>query len=137
MKEKILSSLLTVLAFSALQAQTNSVPAMPRLVVGITIDQFRGDYLEAFAALYGNQGFKRLLADGKIYNNVLYGFQHVDRASAQAAIYSGTSPFKNGIVAQQWLERSVLRPVFCVDDNNFIGYYTTECTSPQHLLVSL
>ena len=66
MKEKILSSLLTVLAFSALQAQTNSVPAMPRLVVGITIDQFRGDYLEAFAALYGNQGFKRLLADGKI-----------------------------------------------------------------------
>ena len=136
MKEKILSSLLTVLAFSALQAQTNSVPAMPRLVVGITIDQFRGDYLEAFAALYGNQGFKRLLTDGKIYNNVLYGFQHVDRASAQAAIYSGTSPFKNGIVAQQWLERSVLRPVFCVDDNNFIGYYTTECTSPQHLLVS-
>lgn len=135
MKEKILSSLLTVLAFSALQAQTGSVPAMPRLVVGITIDQLRSDYLEAFAELYGDKGFKRLLSEGKMYRNVAYDFQYVDRASALAAIYTGTVPFKNGIVGQQWLDRTVLRPVYCVDDNEFIGYYTAACTSPKQLLV--
>lgn len=135
MKEKILSSLLTVLAFSALQAQTSVVPASPRLVVGITIDQLRSDYLEAFMNLYGEEGFKRLLKEGKVYSQVAYGFKHVDRASAQAAIYTGASPFKNGIIATQWLDRASLRPVHCVDDRDFIGYYTEECTSPKNLLV--
>lgn len=135
MKEKILSSLLTVLAFSALQAQTSVVPASPRLVVGVTIDQLRSDYLEAFLNLYGEQGFKRLWKDGKVYGQVAYSFRHVDRASAQAAIYTGTSPFKNGIVSAQWMDRASLRPVNCVDDRDFIGYYTEECTSPKNLLV--
>ncbi len=31
-----------------------------RLVVGLTIDQLRTDYIEAFSALYGERGFKRL-----------------------------------------------------------------------------
>ncbi|MBQ8866762.1 MAG: alkaline phosphatase family protein [Bacteroidaceae bacterium] len=136
MKERILSSLLTVLAFSALQAQGNVVPVAPRLVVAITIDQLRSDYLEAFLTLYGEQGFKRLLKEGKVYDQVSYNFKHVDRASAQASLYSGTSPFKNGIVAAQWLDRSSLRPVNCVDDRDFIGFYTEECTSPKQLLVS-
>ena len=136
MKEKILSSLLTVLAFSALQAQNTAVPVAPRLVVGITIDQLRSDYLEAFISLYGDRGFKRLWKEGKVYSQVSYSFKQVDRASAQAAIYTGTVPFKNGIVATQWLDRETLRPVDCADDRDFIGYYTEECTSPKNLLVS-
>lgn len=136
MKEKILSSLLTVLAFSALQAQTEHVPVMPRLVVGITIDQLRSDYLEAFAALYGDRGFKRMWREGKVFGNVAYNFNGVDRASALAAIYTGTSPSKNGIVARQWLDRTTLRPVFCVEDRDYKGLYTAENTSPKNLLVS-
>ena len=66
MKEKILSSLLTVLAFSAMQAQTSAVPASPRLVVGITVDQLRSDYLEAFMNLYGEKGIKLLWKEGNI-----------------------------------------------------------------------
>lgn len=136
MKEKILSSLLTVLAFSALQAQTSAVPVAPRLVVGITIDQLRSDHLEAFLNLYGEKGFKRLWKEGRVYNQVSYSFRYVDRASAQAAIYTGAAPFKNGIVSAQWLDRASLRPVNCVDDSNFMGYYTEECTSPKNVLVS-
>lgn len=136
MKERILTSLLTVLVLSTMQAQTGSVPTAPRLVVGITIDQLRADYLEAFAALYGEKGFKRLWREGRIYSNVDYNFTPIDRASALAALYSGTPPARNGIVAGQWLDRSTLRVVTCVDDRNFTGYYTAENTSPQHLQVS-
>ena len=46
MKERILTSLLTVFVITGLQAQTG--PAVPRLVVGLTIDQLRADYIEAF-----------------------------------------------------------------------------------------
>ena len=41
----LLTSLITVLTFTGLQAQ--SLPTAPKLVVGLTIDQLRTDYLEA------------------------------------------------------------------------------------------
>ena len=46
MKGRILTSLLTVIALTGLQAQ--NIPAVPRLVVGLTIDQLRTDYKQAF-----------------------------------------------------------------------------------------
>ena len=49
----LLTSLITVLTFTGLQAQ--SLPAAPKLVVGLTIDQLRTDYLEAFSSLYGEE----------------------------------------------------------------------------------
>ena len=52
----LLTSLITVLTFTGLQAQ--SLPAAPKLVVGLTIDQLRTDYLEAFSSLYGEKGFR-------------------------------------------------------------------------------
>ena len=58
MKGRLLTSLLAVIALSGLQAQ--EVPAVPKLVVGLTIDQLRMDYVEAFSAMYGERGFKRL-----------------------------------------------------------------------------
>lgn len=42
----LLTSILTVLTFTGLQAQP--LPSTPKLVVGLTIDQLRTDYLEAF-----------------------------------------------------------------------------------------
>ena len=96
MKGRILTSLLTVIALTGLQAQ--NIPAVPRLVVGLTIDQLRTDYIEAFSALYGERGFKRLWREGRIYRNAEYNFINVDKSSAVAAIYSGTTPYTNGIV---------------------------------------
>ena len=96
MKGRILTSLLTVIALTGLQAQ--NIPAVPRLVVGLTIDQLRTDYIEAFSALYGERGFKRLWREGRIYRNAEYDFINVDKSSAVAAIYSGTTPYPNGIV---------------------------------------
>lgn len=86
MKGRILTSLLTVIALTGLQAQ--NIPAVPRLVVGLTIDQLRTDYIEAFSALYGERGFKRLWREGRIYRNAEYDFINVDKSSAVAAIYS-------------------------------------------------
>ena len=86
----LLTSLITVLTFTGLQAQ--SLPTAPKLVVGLTIDQLRTDYLEAFSSLYGERGFKRLWKEGRVFHNAEYTFSGVDRASAMAAIYSGSTP---------------------------------------------
>ena len=109
-------TLLAVLGWHAgAQAQVGSRQA-PKLVVSITIDQLRSDYLETFATNYSADGFKRLLAEGTIYENVSYPFIDPDRASAIATIVTGTTPFYHSITGQQWLDRSSLRPVNCTDD---------------------
>ena len=58
MKGRILTSLLTVIALTGLQAQ--NIPAVPRLVVGLTIEKLRTDYIEDFSALYGERGLKNM-----------------------------------------------------------------------------
>ena len=134
MKERILTSLIAAIVLTGLQAQTAS--PVPRLVVGLTIDQLRSDYIEAFSALYGEKGFKRLMKEGRVYCNAEYDFINMDRSSAVASIYTGTTPYYNGIVGNRWMDRSTLRMVKSVDDPAYMGIYTSESTSPQHLLVS-
>lgn len=52
MKKGLFTSILA-LTFSGLQAQPLTVP--PKLVVTLTIDQLRTDYMEAFSSLYGEK----------------------------------------------------------------------------------
>lgn len=100
-------------------AQAQVLQQAPRLVVSITIDQLRTDYLEAFAPLFGQNGFKKLLSQGRVYEGASYPFTPIDRASAVASLYSGTTPYYNGIVGAQWLDRQTLRPVMCTDDRRY------------------
>lgn len=134
MKERILTSLITAIVISGLQAQ--NVPAAPKLVIGLTIDQLRTDYIEAFSAMYGERGFKRLFKEGRVYINAEYDFVAPDQASSVASIYSGTTPYYNGIVGNHWMDRATLCVKKCVDDKSFMGIYTSESTSPQNLIVS-
>ena len=94
----------------------------PRLVVNITIDQLRTDYIERFAALYGTGGFKKLFSEGKVYKQASYSFSPLDRSSAVAALSTGTSPLYNGIVANNWLNRKSLKIESSVDD---VKYHTS------------
>ena len=64
MKRSFLTSLLAVVAVTGIQAQ--AVPEVPKLVVGLTIDQLRMDYVEAFSAMYGERGVKRLWKEGRV-----------------------------------------------------------------------
>lgn len=134
MKRSLLTSLLAIVAVTGVQAQ--AVPEVPKLVVGLTIDQLRMDYVEAFSAMYGERGFKRLWKEGRIYRNAEYEFVGVDKASSVAAIYTGANPNVNGIVANAWMDRATLRVVNCVDDTAFMGIYTSESTSPARMKVS-
>ncbi|MCH5310855.1 MAG: alkaline phosphatase family protein [Prevotella sp.] len=124
----LLATLATALNISAQQA--------PRLVVNIIIDQLRTDYMQAFSPLYGSNGFKRLLNQGLVYQNGYYPFAPIDRASATAAISSGTTPYYNGVVGRRWLNRETLRPIFCVDDKQFKGIFTDDCSSAVNIKVS-
>lgn len=119
---------ITLLSILGLNAETyaQAIAQAPRLVVSITIDQLRTDYLETYAPLYGSDGLRRFLTEGKVFTNGAYNFTPVDRASAIASLHTGTVPYYNGITANEWLDKQTLRPQNCVRDQK-IGY------SPQFL----
>ena len=133
-KKKIITTLIAGLYLTTGGAQ--SLPAVPRLVVNITIDQLRTDYMEAFSPLYGNGGFKKLFENSRIYTQAQYPSSHLDRASAVATISTGAPPYDNGIVGIQWLDRETLRPIMAVDDDSCEGVMTLDKYSPRRLAVS-
>ena len=123
--------MLLLLCVSTVSAQQNM--KSPKLYINITVDQLRTDFLYEFSTLYGEGGFKRLLTGGRVYPNAYYDFENIDRASAIAALSTGTPPYVNGIVGERWLDRSSLRTVNCVEDNKYKGVYTNSPMSPANL----
>lgn len=130
----LFTTLFTALAIGTVDAQP--VSGVPKLVVGITIDQLRQDYMELFSPLYGEKGFRRILKEGRYYTNADYEYLNPDRASSIASLYSGTVPTIHGIVAENWLDPSTLLMKNCVDDPDFMGNYTTENSSAELLQTS-
>lgn len=118
---------LIIAFFTGSEAQ--AIQLAPRLVVNITIDQLRTDYLEAFTPLYNANGFRKLMKEGMVYDVAAYPFSPVDLASSISTVVTGTTPYYHGIIANRWLDRATLRPVFCVDDPKHFA-------SPHRLMTS-
>lgn len=120
-----------MLGWNAETVAQNGTKKVPKLVVNITIDQLRSDFLEVYAPLYGPDGFRKLMEQGRVYDNVTYPLIQTDRASAISTILTGTVPYYHSIVGQQWVNRETLRPQQCTEDIRQIG-----TPSPVHLAVS-
>jgi hypothetical protein len=130
---RFLSSILALFSVTTFYAQQNDIP---KLVVGITIDQLRGDYLEHFKKNFGEKGFKRLLNEGVVYNQMVYNFPKPDKASANATIYTGTVPFYHGIVNDMKVSGEDFSEVSSFSDSKYMGNFTSEKLSPLPLKVS-
>lgn len=98
-------------------AQTATVPR-PKLVVGVMIDQMRWDYLYRFYDRYGNGGFKRLLGEGFACENTFIPYAQTVTAAGHACVYTGSVPAINGIMGNDWYEKSAGNSVYCTGDDS-------------------
>ena len=121
-----------------LSASSAQATEAPKVVVSIMVDQLRGDYLEKFTHLYGEEGFKKLFAEGRVYTNGYYSHTSPDRSSGTASVYTGTTPYYHGITGNRFMQRNNLRVAGIVDDTNEanMGINTFEGSSPNNLLVT-
>lgn len=131
---RFLTSLIVVLAAANLNAQ--QMAELPKLVVGITVDQLRGDYLQYLYQAFGEKGFKRLMRDGTFYENVDFGFENPDCASAMATIFTGAYPYYNGIISNSVFNPNNLRIESVMHDLKFMGNFTSQTVSPAGILTS-
>jgi hypothetical protein len=130
--KKFISSLIAVLAVTHLQAQQQA----PKLVVYITVDQLRGDYLEYFYHMFDEHGFKRLMNEGAVYHNVAFEFSNVDQASAFATLFTGANPSAHGITGRLIYNFETLKEEPSLYDPNYLGNFTRDNYSPKKLLAS-
>lgn len=69
----------------------------PTLVVQITVDQLRPDYLDRYASQFTG-GLKRLLAQGAFFPDAMHDHATTETAPGHATLWSGRFPSNNGIV---------------------------------------
>lgn len=118
---------LSCLSFFVLSAQDKSPvkpktsAVKPKLVVGLVIDQMRWDYLYRYQSRYSSGGFKRLLQQGYSYENTLIPFVPTYTAVGHSCVYTGSVPAINGIVGNNWFEKSINRNVYCTEDSTVSG----------------
>ena len=111
----------------------------PRLVVGIIVDQMRYDYLFRFKDDFSSGGFNRLIREGFLFENANYNYVPTYTAPGHACVYTGTTPSVNGIISNDWYDRSLGKLINCVGDSTVKPVGTTSISgkmSPRNLLTT-
>jgi len=116
---KIFSSVLLLAStvFPLLAQNSNSIPAHPKLVVGIVVDQMRWDFLYRYSDHYSSNGFMRLLAEGLSCENTHINYSPSVTACGHTCIYSGTVPAIHGITGNSWFDKTENKIVYCAGDS--------------------
>ncbi|HEV7570876.1 MAG TPA: alkaline phosphatase family protein [Thermoanaerobaculia bacterium] len=96
----------------------------PDLIVVISVDQFRYEYLTRFAPYLSDGGFNRGIKHGANFTRALYPYAVTYTGPGHAAIGTGYVPARSGIVANTWLDRTTATPVYCAEDKRAIGGYS-------------
>lgn len=79
-------------------------PGKPRLLLFVSVDQMRFDYLTRFADLFEG-GFRRLLERGAVFTNARYRHSNTETGPGHTVLLSGRHAPDTGIVANGWYDR--------------------------------
>ncbi len=118
----------------------SSAQKAPKLVVGITIDQMRWDFLMRFQHRWHKQGgIRRLLDHGYACNNTQIMYLPSYTGCGHASIFTGSVPAIHGITGNSWWDTKKQEYVYCSEDDSVktVGS-TTELgmMSPVNLLTT-
>lgn len=139
MAKKFFILLVFVFTVNFIFAQHTKKAVKPKLVIGLVVDQMRWDYLYRYNDLYTSGGFKRLMNEGFSCDHTLIPYLPTYTAPGHTCIYTGTVPAIDGIVANDWYDKTTQKNMYCVSDSsvNTVGSTSEEGKmSPRNLLVT-
>lgn len=90
--------------------------ASPRLLVVISVDQMRADYLDHYASRW-RAGLKTLREEGAVFTQARHAHVPTETGPGHAVILTGRSPSGNGIVGNTWWDQDLSTKVYCVWDS--------------------
>jgi predicted AlkP superfamily pyrophosphatase or phosphodiesterase len=120
----VLSSLTLAVLVSGPQAQTPATTpppqaraTAPKLVVFISVDQMRGDYIDKFRHQW-TRGLKRLVSEGAWFREADYPYFNTVTCAGHASMSTGSVPSVHGMILNTWWDRGTQKIVSCTDDES-------------------
>jgi len=122
-----------------LQTGAAEATTAPRLVVVVSVDQMRYDYLTRFGRFFGDGGLKRLLREGSSFSDAHYLYGVTYTGPGHAVQLTGAYAYRNGVVGNSYFDDEAGKMVQPCDDHKT---QLTGCkvkalgASPRNLLAS-
>jgi predicted AlkP superfamily pyrophosphatase or phosphodiesterase len=107
--------LLVLAAPGSAEPLASAPPLRPRLVVFVSVDQMRADYLARFRPLF-KSGLKAIAEQGAVFTNARYRHACTETGPGHSVLLSGRSPRSSGIVGNTWYDRTLRERVNVVSD---------------------
>jgi hypothetical protein len=102
-------------AFFAINPIPSATGSGPRLVVIVSVDQMRADYVDSFRHQW-RHGLRRLLDEGAWFSQAAYPYANTVTCPGHASIATGTVPAVHGQILNTWWDRASQRRVSCTED---------------------
>jgi predicted AlkP superfamily pyrophosphatase or phosphodiesterase len=131
MRLRIFTFVLATVSGAALaQSSLRADEPPPRLVVFLSIDQMRSDYIDKYGS-HWTGGLKRLVTQGARFVQAAYPYLNTVTCSGHATMSTGTFPSTHGMVLNAWWDRSAAKDVACTDDPSVraISYHDPSAKS--------
>jgi predicted AlkP superfamily pyrophosphatase or phosphodiesterase len=117
-------SLAMLAGMSACQSEdtvevTSNVAEKPRLVIQITVDQFRGDLPTRYADRLGEGGLRYLLEEGIHYNNAHHAHANTETIVGHVTLATGAHPAAHGMIGNIWFDRTTGLTTYNIEDPNY------------------
>lgn len=130
---RVVCALVASMVTMAIGAQ--SPVKRPTLVIGIMVEGLNEDNLELLRPQLSSDGFRCLIDNGAILEDVEFG-PTLDPTAATAVLLTGATPAVNGIPAARVYDTEKRRSRSILLDPSKMGNSTTETYSPAALLVT-
>jgi len=99
----------------------DKVPASPRLVVRIVVEQMRYEMLLRYQDVLGEDGFKRLADEGVVCRNARLDYANGGRSAGFATLTTGTHPSLHGIISDRWFNRLTASHIPATNNTQYQG----------------
>ena len=111
-----ISLIISIVLFSLQSFGFTTTSKKTKLIVVISYDQMRADYLERFSPIFSQDGFRKLESQGS--SSPLCFYNHVSNMTCpgHAIILTGSYPSKTGIISNDFFDTPSSCFCYCVED---------------------
>ncbi|MGB5326578.1 MAG: alkaline phosphatase family protein [Gammaproteobacteria bacterium] len=91
----------------------------PRLILQITVDQFRGDLPTRYFDRLGEGGLRYLLEEGIHYNNAHHAHANTETIVGHVTLATGAHPAAHGMIGNIWFDRKTGVTTYNIEDPDY------------------
>lgn len=102
----------------------------PSLVIVISVDQMRADYLERFRPWFSKDGFNRFLERGAVFTQARHRHSYTETAPGHASIGTGLDPRHHGVLSNRLFDPVSKSNPYVVSDP-FVQWVGMPRDSPE------